>query len=150
MPECPNCGHELSRDARECPECATPAPTPTESFEAVGGAERVALEPRERPEGPALFVSKGPEVGDTFYIDRPSLTVGRDPDSDIFLNDVTVSRTHAVLEMDAEGVTVRDVGSLNGTYVNGQCVDSAVLADGDVVQVGAFRMVFVGLQGDEE
>lgn len=92
-----------------------------------------------------LVVRKGPQLGERFFLDRPSFTVGRDPGSDIFLNDMTVSREHAVLDVAPDGVvTVRDVGSLNGTYVNGICCDAASLSDGDVVQIGTFQMVFHG------
>jgi pSer/pThr/pTyr-binding forkhead associated (FHA) protein len=98
----------------------------------------------EDVEGPVLVVRKGPQLGEKFFIDRPQLNVGRDPESDIFLNDMTVSRAHAVFEMAGNTVTVRDVGSLNGTYVNGVIVDSAPLSSGDVVQIGTFQMVFYG------
>jgi len=93
-------------------------------------------------EGPVLVVRKGPQPGERFYLDRARVTVGRDPERDIFLNDMTVSRTHATFERDGAAVTVRDSGSLNGTYVNGVVSDSAVLADGDVVQIGTFQMVY--------
>ena len=88
------------------------------------------------------MVSKGPQPGERFYLERPELTVGRDPESDIFLNDMTVSRTHAILEVSGAEVSVRDAGSLNGTYLNGVCVDSAPLSDGDVLQIGTFQMGF--------
>jgi pSer/pThr/pTyr-binding forkhead associated (FHA) protein len=89
-----------------------------------------------------LIVRKGPQPGEKFFLDRATLTLGRDPESDIFLNDMTVSRTHAVLNCSVSGVSVRDSGSLNGTYVNGEVVDSAQLADGDILQVGTFQMIF--------
>jgi pSer/pThr/pTyr-binding forkhead associated (FHA) protein len=89
-------------------------------------------------------VRKGAEVGERFYLDRPEMTVGRDPGSDIFLNDVTVSRRHALLHVAGGEVTVEDAGSLNGTYVNNVSVDSAVLRTGDVLQVGTFQMTFFG------
>jgi pSer/pThr/pTyr-binding forkhead associated (FHA) protein len=82
-------------------------------------------------------------VGERFYLERPEITIGRDPESDIFLNDVTVSRKHARLLV-AEGVvTIEDAGSLNGTYINDLRVDTAVLGSGDAVQIGRFRMVFL-------
>jgi pSer/pThr/pTyr-binding forkhead associated (FHA) protein len=94
-------------------------------------------------DGPLLVVRKGHEVGERFYLDRPRLVVGRDPASDIFLNDITVSRAHAVLDVMPEEVLVSDAGSLNGTYVNGVSVDRAVLRNGDQLQVGRFQMVFL-------
>jgi pSer/pThr/pTyr-binding forkhead associated (FHA) protein len=109
----------------------------------VDGAEHVLTGELAGAEVPLLIVRKGPDVGETFYLDRPSLTVGRDPDSDIFLNDVTVSRRHAVLEVKGESVRVRDAGSLNGTYVNDALVTEAELRSGDAVQIGRFQMVFL-------
>jgi pSer/pThr/pTyr-binding forkhead associated (FHA) protein len=93
-------------------------------------------------DGPVLIVRKGPEVGERFYLDRPRLTVGRDPASGIFLNDITVSRDHAVLMLAGDEVTIEDAGSLNGVYVNGASVTRKVLADGDSVQIGRFQMMF--------
>lgn len=92
---------------------------------------------------PALLVQNGPEEGERFTLDRESLTVGRDPASDIFLNDVTVSRRHAKLSRIGAEVSVADAGSLNGTYVNGIRVDDAQLNHGDMIQVGRFQMVFL-------
>ncbi len=85
---------------------------------------------------------KGPQPGERFFVDRPRLTIGRDPESDIFLNDMTVSRTHAVMELIGATVKVTDAGSLNGTYVNGVLVDTAELCHGDAVQIGTFQMAF--------
>jgi pSer/pThr/pTyr-binding forkhead associated (FHA) protein len=96
------------------------------------------------PAGSALLVVKrGPNAGSRFLLDRPSTSAGRHPDSDIFLDDVTVSRRHAEFRNDAGEFVVVDVGSLNGTYVNREPVDTAVLANGDEVQIGKFRLVFL-------
>ncbi|HEY5540368.1 MAG TPA: FHA domain-containing protein [Coriobacteriia bacterium] len=93
------------------------------------------------------MVRKGPQPGERFFIDRGRLTIGRDPKSDIFLNDITVSRAHAVVECEADVVSVKDAGSLNGTYVNGELAESTVLANGDVVQIGTFQMLFLSGPG---
>ena len=96
------------------------------------------------PAGAALLVVKrGPNAGSRFLLDRASTSAGRHPDSDIFLDDVTVSRRHAEFRSDAGEFVVVDVGSLNGTYVNREPVDTAVLANGDEVQIGKFRLVFL-------
>lgn len=141
---CPVCGEPLEADVRACPSCGAPVSETTESFGAVDTPESVAALVGEDIEGPVLVVRKGPEVGERFYIDRPSLSIGRDPSSDIFLNDITVSRAHAVLEMRGGEVTISDAGSLNGLYVNGATVERAELRTGDEVQVGRFQMVFIG------
>ena len=96
------------------------------------------------PPGMALLVvRRGPNAGARFLLDHDVTTSGRHPDSDIFLDDVTVSRRHAEFHRDAGTFTVRDVGSLNGTYVNREPVDVASLAGGDEVQIGKFRLVYL-------
>ena len=103
------------------------------------------------PAGSALLVVKrGPNAGSRFLLDQPTTSAGRHPDSDIFLDDVTVSRRHAEFRLEGGEFQVVDVGSLNGTYVNREPVDSAVLANGDEVQIGKFRLVFLtGPKGDD-
>jgi pSer/pThr/pTyr-binding forkhead associated (FHA) protein len=143
MAECPACGATVDPDANECSECGASLSGTTASFAPVNGAEEAPVVPGGAPaEGPVLVVRKGPQPGERFFIDRPRLTIGRDPESDIFLNDMTVSRTHAVVEQIGSSVTVTDSGSLNGTYVNGVLVDSAELDHGDAVQIGTFQMAF--------
>ena len=95
-----------------------------------------------RPGTALLLVLRGPNTGARFLLDSALTTTGRHPDSDIFLDDVTVSRKHAVFEQEGDTFVVRDVGSLNGTYVNRERIDSAVLRAGDEVQIGKFRLVF--------
>jgi hypothetical protein len=96
------------------------------------------------PPGMALLVvRRGPNAGARFLLDHDVTTSGRHPDSDIFLDDVTVSRRHAEFHRTATGFTVRDVGSLNGTYVNRERVESATLSNADEVQIGKFRLVFI-------
>jgi pSer/pThr/pTyr-binding forkhead associated (FHA) protein len=96
------------------------------------------------PPGSALLVVKrGPNAGSRFLLDRATTSAGRHPESDIFLDDVTVSRRHAEFRRDVGEFVVVDVGSLNGTYVNREPVDTAVLANGDEVQIGKFRLVFL-------
>jgi pSer/pThr/pTyr-binding forkhead associated (FHA) protein len=89
-----------------------------------------------------LVVQRGPNAGARFLLDSERTTAGRRPDSDIFLDDVTVSRKHAEFVRRGGDFVVRDVGSLNGTYVQRDRIDEAVLRDGDEVQIGKFRMVF--------
>lgn len=89
-----------------------------------------------------LVVLRGPNTGARFLLDDAEVTTGRHPDSDIFLDDVTVSRKHAVFVKEPGGYAVRDVGSLNGTYVNRELVEHALLRTGDEVQIGKFRLVY--------
>ena len=95
------------------------------------------------PAGSALLIVKrGPSDGSRFLLDIDVTTAGRHPNAEIFLDDVTVSRKHAEFKRDAQGFTVTDLASLNGTYLNGSRVDSAKLTDGDEVQVGKFKLTF--------
>ncbi len=89
-----------------------------------------------------LVVQRGPNAGSKFLIDRDITTAGRHPDNDIFLDDVTVSRRHAEFRRQDGKFFVRDVGSLNGTYVNRQRVDDTQLANGDELQIGKFKLTF--------
>ena len=88
-----------------------------------------------------LIVRSGPQAGDRFTLERPLTKLGRHPDSEIMLDDITVSRRHASIERTDEGYVVTDAGSLNGTYVNQERIDRAVLHHGDELQVGKFRLV---------
>jgi pSer/pThr/pTyr-binding forkhead associated (FHA) protein len=89
-----------------------------------------------------LIVKRGPNAGSQFQLDRPVTTAGRHPASDIFLDDITVSRRHAEFRRDRREFHVVDLGSLNHTYLNHEPVDSAVLANGDEIQIGKFRLIF--------
>jgi pSer/pThr/pTyr-binding forkhead associated (FHA) protein len=112
-------------------------PTSPGAEDAVSGVEGV-------PSGSALLlVKRGPSAGARFLLDRNVTSAGRHPDSGIFLDDITVSRRHAEFQHENGVFRVVDAGSLNGTYVNRQPVDSAVLANHDEIQIGTFRLVFV-------
>jgi FHA domain len=105
---------------------------------------REAQTAEELPRGSALLIVKrGPSAGSRFLLDQPVTSAGRHPDSDILLDDVTVSRRHAEFRLDEDGSwAVADVGSLNGIYVNRQPVESKALANNDEIQIGRFRLVF--------
>ena len=109
----------------------------TSSEPADTGVERLS------PGTALLVVKRGPNAGSRFLLDQPTTSAGRHPDSDIFLDDVTVSRRHAEFRLGDNEFQVVDVGSLNGTYVNREPVDSATLSNGDEVQIGKFRLVFL-------
>ena len=111
---------------------------------AAAGAEGAVSGVEGLPAGSALLVVKrGPNAGSRFLLDQPTTSAGRHPDSDIFLDDVTVSRRHAQFVRDTGGFAVKDVGSLNGTYLNRERVEAASLAGGDEVQIGKYRLVFL-------
>src|SRR5918994_1453573 len=135
MPFCTACGRQNPDDARFCSQCGTRlvAPEPPVDAAAVDAL----------PVGSALLVvQKGPGAGSRFLLDLDVVNAGRHPDSEIFLDDVTVSRRHAVFNRTADGYTVSDVGSLNGTYVNRDRIETIALKDSDEVQIGKYRLVF--------
>ena len=160
---CPACGHVSSNDDRFCAACG--APLTAEAFESLehtgsitsiisagpgtgSGAMSAVGSGRqfELPSGSALLVvHRGPGEGQEFVLDEAAgvQTVGRAPEAAIFLDDVTVSRHHAEFRHGAQGWSVRDVGSLNGTYVNRVRVEDQHLSGGDEVQIGKFRFVFL-------
>lgn len=99
----------------------------------------------QKPTRPTLTIVKGPQTGGVFALDSNVITLGRDPKNSVFLNDMTVSRHHARMDLAniASGyATIEDLGSLNGTWVDGAIVSSATLKDGSTIQIGTFRMVF--------
>lgn len=90
-----------------------------------------------------LVVKRGPSAGARFLLDRDVMLAGRHPDSDVFLDDITVSRRHAEIRRERGEFRITDAGSLNGTYINRQPVDSTTLANHDEIQIGRFRLVFL-------
>lgn len=98
-----------------------------------------------KPAHPTLTIVKGPQIGQTFELDEPEISLGRDPKNSVFLNDMTVSRHHAKMDLSNAALglaTIEDLGSLNGTWVDGAIVSKASLKDGSTIQIGTFRMVF--------
>ena len=119
--------------------------TPAEEREAD---EDLKVSPDELSGGAALLVvRKGPTEGSKYMLDAEVTRAGRHPDSDIFLDDITVSRRHAEVVRRADGFHVIDVGSLNGTYVNRDRVEDTRLTNGDELQIGKFKLVFFTAQG---
>jgi pSer/pThr/pTyr-binding forkhead associated (FHA) protein len=168
LPVCTRCAHRNAEASRFCSNCGAPLrggaqperaseTTSTISIsgieaydsEATGQSGLPALSQEAQsavdalPTGSALLVvRRGPNAGSRFLLDGDLTTAGRHPESDIFLDDVTVSRRHVEFRRGTEGITVSDVGSLNGTYVNRERIDSVALNNGDEVQIGKYRLVF--------
>ncbi|MGH3104794.1 MAG: FHA domain-containing protein [Gaiellaceae bacterium] len=149
---CPECGFQNPESANFCAKCGallvkgeggsdtTMTFTPEESDDEAGVALEVV-----GVERPALVVrSGGGRAGETFHPEGEQTTIGRSPDCGIFLDDVTVSRRHAVLVERDGGYYIEDQGSLNGTFLNRKRIESGRLADGDEVQIGKYRMTFLG------
>lgn len=154
---CTHCGHSNPAGANFCGNCGRPLAVPDATTgalrldegveEADAGIEASAVAGELEPGTALLIVVRGPNQGARFLLDRDIVTVGRHPDSDIFLDDITVSRRHAEFRRQAGAFGVHDTGSLNGTYVNGERADERRLVTGDEVQVGKFKLLVVIADG---
>lgn len=145
---CPECGHHNQNSARFCSSCGAEISwgDPTKTEPVIKADEDGPLADIDRSSfgtDQALFVViQGAKAGARYLLDSDVVKVGRHPDSDIFLDDITVSRRHAEVACSAATYRVNDVGSLNGTYVNRLRVDDAELFDGDELRIGKFRLIF--------
>ncbi|HYN98623.1 MAG TPA: FHA domain-containing protein [Actinomycetota bacterium] len=147
---CHNCGTRNPTGAKFCGACGSTL-QPVDAAETTISfipevptyeTEEVSFPADEIEEGKAvLVVKKGPEAGTNFFLEKDVVTCGRDSASDIFLDDVTVSRRHAEIRRDGNGFTIVDSDSLNGTFVNRNRVDRAELKNGDEIQIGKFKLV---------
>ena len=149
---CPECGFQNPEAANYCAKCgallvrdeAGAETTMTWVPEEDGDDDAAPALEEFGVHGPALVVrSGGGRAGETFTVEGERTVVGRSPDCEIFLDDVTVSRRHATLVRQGERVTIEDLGSLNGTFVNRHRVESAPLEDGDEIQIGKYRLTFL-------
>jgi pSer/pThr/pTyr-binding forkhead associated (FHA) protein len=156
---CNQCGHRNPAGANFCSSCgaalASQGEDTTITFMPVDTAgeadEEVTLSLEDLPGSMGMLVVKrGPNAGSKFVLDTDVTRAGRHPDSEIFLDDVTVSRRHAEVLHGADGYVLRDVGSLNGTYLNRERIENeAPLRNGDELQIGKFKLVFFSGTGEE-
>jgi len=114
----------------------------TTSFVPVGLPEVKTIVEHRPDDDIFLQVVKGPQIGERFFLEGERIIIGRDPKAQLFLGDITVSREHAVILRDGAEVSVRDLGSLNGTYLNGEIVEEALLKCDDILQIGTFQLMF--------
>ncbi len=171
--KCKNCGRHIPPGKEFCEACGTVLSRNAEGqhetssltvIETEGADELEVIHPPEAvPEGKAvlimevatsipapargtaiLIIKKGPESGSRLVIEKQVTSMGRHPESDIFLDDITVSRRHAEIRKTGEGFEIADTGSLNGTYVNRERIERSDLRSGDEIQIGKFKMLFFG------
>jgi hypothetical protein len=146
---CPECGFQNPMSANYCARCGALLVKGDEPSDVTMTYSLEETAPESGPldvavEGPALVVrSGGGRAGELFTPAGPRTLIGRSPDCDIFLDDVTVSRRHAVLVDEGGRFSIEDQGSLNGTFVNRERIDRAELEDGDEVQIGKYRLTFM-------
>ena len=144
---CSECGHHNREGARFCGRCGASlleadAGEPTEALPAVE-ATLAEDDPAEVDAGTLVIRVGGGRAGEQFAVRADVTTIGRAPQSDVFLDDITVSRSHARLERTPNGPHLTDLGSLNGTYVNRERIETVRLADGDELQVGKYRLTYI-------
>jgi hypothetical protein len=154
---CPECSFVNVEGANYCQKCGVylsrPDPqdeptTMTYTVDESGEMHQVDIEDIVAKAGAALVIrAGGGRAGESFSLDSDQLSIGRSPESGIFLDDVTVSRTHALIVKRGADVYIDDLGSLNGTYVNRQRIESQLLGDGDEIQVGKYKLSFLAGEG---
>lgn len=150
---CPECGFANAEGANYCQRCGafmgegespTGASTAAYRIGETGDFEEVPLDELESRGAALVIRSGGGRAGEMFVLDVARMTVGRRPESDVFLDDVTVSRDHAVIVRRDGRYYIDDCGSLNGTYVNRRRIESHQLSDGDELQIGKYKLAFLG------
>src|SRR5688572_18867686 len=150
---CHECGFVNAEGANYCQKCgaylgrqegAEEPSTLTYKIAETGDFEPVDIEELVEAEGAAIVVrSGGGRAGESFPINEEKMSIGRTPDAPIFLDDVTVSRNHALLVRRRDGIYIDDLGSLNGSYVNRRRIESHLLEDGDEIQIGKFKLGYL-------
>jgi len=149
---CNHCGHRNPPESSFCSSCGSPLDVTSDRTitltavdplqDAPGGDDDVVVSMADLPAGAAMLVVRsGEQAGDRFTLTGNVTRLGRHPESEIMLDDITVSRRHASIERTQDGYVVSDAGSLNGTYVNHERIERAALRHGDELQVGKFRLV---------
>ena len=151
---CPECGFANPEGANYCQKCGAYLGGPAEGKEdpttmtyrvdETGDMQPVDIDEVVQESGAALVIrAGGGRAGESFSIDDDRTSIGRSPDAGVFLDDVTVSRNHALLVRRRDGLYIDDLGSLNGTYVNRRRIDSHRLADGDELQIGKYKLTYL-------
>lgn len=152
---CPECGFTNADSASYCKKCGafiddgadpgTERSGTTATYEVDAAGELVPVDLGVATEQGAVLVVRagGGRVGESFRLDDDRMTIGRRPDAEVFLDDVTVSRDHALIVQRADGFHLDDLGSLNGTYVNRSRIESHKLEDGDELQIGKYKLTFL-------
>lgn len=151
---CKTCGHDNNEEARFCAACgAMLTGESPEDTTIIYSPIEVEIEKKDdtvvlsldelRENVPVLMIENGPNKGETWRIEGEGVLLGRHPEADVFLSDITVSREHARILCDDTGCLLQDNGSLNGTYVNRQEIERVVLHDQDEIQIGKFKLLFL-------
>lgn len=142
---CPVCNKPINSQDSVCPACGFKLLGTTEEFQPISiGPEEANTSRTEAKQAQiaCLTIVRGPQIGTAYRLDDKQLTVGRSPQCDIFLNDMTVSRDHALVFPQGGHFAIQDCQSYNGIWINNESVEEAVLHNGDIIQIGAFCLKF--------
>ena len=141
---CPVCEGPLHPEDRACPSCGFKILGSTQEFSPLKFDGQDAA-PRQAPKSvqrASLTIVRGPQLGTTYQLDDKQMTIGRSPRCDIFLNDMTVSRNHALIVPRKGKFYIQDQQSYNGIWINNQSIDNRALHQDDIVQIGAFCLLY--------
>ena len=136
------CGNPVNPGDALCPSCGFKLLGSTQRFAPVTLGDEAIAAPVKGPGRAALRVVRGPQTGTTFTLDDDLLSIGRSPQCGVFLNDMTVSRQHATIMRTERGRLITDEHSFNGVWVNNENVDAHLLQAGDIIQIGAFCLLY--------
>lgn len=145
---CPVCNGPITPNDSACPQCGFKLLGSTQEFKPIGySQDEVSADIAPKPVTPheqraSLTIVRGPQIGTRFSLDGVEMEIGRSPQCDIFLNDMTVSRKHAAIRPENGAFIIKDCDSFNGIWVNNHNVDETKLNNGDIVQVGTFCLIF--------
>lgn len=142
---CPVCNSPINPEDSACPVCGFKLAGSTQSFKPISFAEAEVTAAPEKPISAAsveLRVIRGPQIGMSYTLNSDSLSIGRSPQCDIFLNDMTVSRLHATITRTNGIFTIEDANSFNGVWINNESIENASLKEGDIIQIGVFCLVY--------
>lgn len=139
---CPVCQTVVEDGAMTCPACNFRLSEATQEFSPLVCAEPSAPVVPDEGRIPVLRMVRGPQVGVEYPLDKEAVTIGRNPECDVFLNDMTVSREHAKVESHADALIIKDLHSFNGVWVNNRTVEAHALRPGDYVQIGKYDFVY--------
>jgi len=140
---CPVCNNPIDATGGTCPACGFRNVETTQSFQPVTLSETDFISAVEKPATTAVIrVVRGPQIEMTFHLEEGNYSIGRSQECSIFLNDMTVSREHADIAKTPEGFKIKDLNSFNGVWINNVNINEAILCEGDIIQIGAFCLLF--------
>ena len=139
---CPICNNEITPGAAKCESCGFHLLGSTQSFTPVKMNPDGSLLKEDEKQKFEFKVIRGPQTGVDIALKGGVMSIGRDPQCDIFLNDMTVSRKHATIEVGGKGCVIRDENSFNGTWINDRMEEACLLKPGDVIQIGVFCLIY--------